>query len=93
LHGNLKAAQEGRSVVVEQLLVLVQKRFALGRVGNEERNLRTEFDRRREAAAAGANDAQLIDPVEAGGKAGWILPETARLWRHLSDFSSKTTKK
>ena len=40
LHGREHAAQERLGEVVQQFLVLVQQRFALGRVGDDQRHAR-----------------------------------------------------
>ncbi len=69
LHGHLHAAQEGLGVVVEEFLVFVEEGFALGRIGDQEGGLGFELDGRGKAAAAGADDAQLVDPVERGATA------------------------
>ncbi len=42
LHGHLHAAQEGLGVVVQELLVLMQERLALGGVGDEDGDLGLE---------------------------------------------------
>ena len=93
LHGHLHAAQEGLGVVVQQFLVFVEERFALGGVGDEEGGLGLELDRGGKAAAAGADDAQLVDAVESEeGEAGASSPGSARLWRHRLDYPSKSAK-
>ncbi len=75
LHRHLHAAQKGLGVMVQQFLVLVQQRLALGGVGNQEGHLCFELDRRGKPTAAGANDAKLVDTVE-----GEAL-ERGRGWR------------
>ena len=53
------AAQERLGVVVQQLLVLVQQRLALGGVGDDQRHARSQLHRRGKSAAARAHDAKL----------------------------------
>ena len=47
-------------MVVQQFLVLVEQRLALGGVDDEERDLGAELDRRGKTAAARADDAQFF---------------------------------
>jgi hypothetical protein len=86
----LHPAQEGLGMVVEELFVFMEEGFALGGVGNEERNLGFELDRRGKPAAARADNAQLVDSVKRGGDAGRSSPGNARLWRHRLDYPSKS---
>ena len=51
-------------MVVEQFLVFMEQRLALGGVGDEEGGLGLELDRGGKAPATGADDAQLVDAVE-----------------------------
>jgi hypothetical protein len=78
--------------MVEEFLVLVEEGFALGGVGDEDRGLGLELDRRRKAATAGADDAELVDTVKRGVETGGNSPGSARLWRHDSDFLPKSAK-
>ena len=89
-HGHLHATQEGLGVVVEEFLVFVEERLALGGIGDQEGGLGFELDRGGKAAAAGADDAELVDTVKRGGEAGEISPGSARLWRHRLDYLSKS---
>ncbi len=89
-HGRLHAAQEGLGVVVQEFLVFVEQRFALGGVGDEEGDLGFELDRRGKAAAPSADDAQLVDAIKRGGEASEISPGSSRLWRHRLDYLSKS---
>ena len=92
LHGHRHAAQERLGVVVQQFFVFMEERFALGGVGNQEGGLGFELDRRGKAAAAGADDSQLVDSVKRGCEAGATLPGNASLWRHHLDYPSKSAK-
>ncbi len=78
LHRQAQALEHGLGQMVQQLLVLVQQRLALGGVDDEQRNLGLELDRGGEAPAAGADDAQFLYP----------LGESAGLWLKLIVLSS-----
>ncbi len=63
---NYASMERNDRKVLEQFLVLVQERLALGAVHDHGRDARRQLDGRREAAAAGPDDAELSDAVERG---------------------------
>jgi hypothetical protein len=62
-HGHSQAPQHGAGLVVHEFLVLVQQRFALGAVDDDQWHLGAELDCGREPRAAGADDAEFFNPV------------------------------
>ena len=95
LHGRQHSAQERLGVVVQQLLVLVQQRLALGRVGDDQRHARPQLHRRGKSSAACAHDAQLAHAI--WGHLAAILPLAAPitrptcLWCHRAKSSKSFT--
>ena len=64
LHGLDHAAQERLGQVVQQFLVFVQQRLALGGVGDDQGDARAQLYRGGKAPAAGADDAEFTDPID-----------------------------
>jgi hypothetical protein len=96
------AAQKRLGEVMQQFLVLVQQRLALGRVGDHQRHAHPQLHRRGKSAAARTHDAQLGHPP------GGHLPRTRLgtvlltapcriisrytcLWSHLKKSSKSFT--
>ena len=61
LHGLDHAAQERLGQMVQQFLVFVQQRLALGGVGDDQGDARAQLYRGGKAAATGADDAEFAD--------------------------------
>ena len=76
LHRAAQAREHRRGQVMQQFLVLVQQRFALGGVDDEGGNLGVELDGGGEAAAAGADDPEFVDTVERTVDAMYGLTES-----------------